>query len=89
MRMAAHITAIHPEDVARDVERQVALGSRSFVLHAVAGGGGGGGDPRALRAAAPRKVAAVAGRKVIAAAGRTAKPAVVHGGRTKAAHHQG
>jgi hypothetical protein len=39
MRMAAHITAVHPQDVARDVERQVALGCRSFVLHAVAGGG--------------------------------------------------
>lgn len=39
MTMAAHITAVHPQDVAREVERQVALGCRSFVLHAVAGGG--------------------------------------------------
>jgi hypothetical protein len=39
MTMAAHVTAVHPQDVAREVERQVALGCRSFVLHAVAGGG--------------------------------------------------
>jgi hypothetical protein len=34
-----HITAPHPSDVAREVERQRALGCRSFVLHPVAGGG--------------------------------------------------
>jgi hypothetical protein len=39
MTVAAPITAVHPQDVACDVERQVALGCRSFVLHAVAGGG--------------------------------------------------
>ena len=39
MTVAAPITAVHPQDVAREVERQVALGCRSFVLHAVAGGG--------------------------------------------------
>jgi len=39
MTVAAPITAVHPQDVAREVERQVALGCRSFVLHEVAGGG--------------------------------------------------
>jgi L-alanine-DL-glutamate epimerase-like enolase superfamily enzyme len=36
---AAYITAAHPQDVAREVERQAALGCRSFVLRPVAGGG--------------------------------------------------
>ncbi len=35
----AYITAAHPHDVAREVERQVALGCRSFVLRPVAHGG--------------------------------------------------
>jgi len=35
----AYITVIHPEQVAREVERQVRLGCRSFVLRPVAGGG--------------------------------------------------
>jgi L-alanine-DL-glutamate epimerase-like enolase superfamily enzyme len=35
----AYITAAHPQDVAREVERQVALGCRSFVLRPVAQGG--------------------------------------------------
>jgi L-alanine-DL-glutamate epimerase-like enolase superfamily enzyme len=35
----ARLTAIHPEDVAREVERNIALGFTSFVLHPVAGGG--------------------------------------------------
>jgi len=35
----AYITAAHPQDVAREVERQVALGCRSFVLRPVARGG--------------------------------------------------
>lgn len=35
----AYITAVHPQDVAREVERQIAQGCRSFVLHPVAGGG--------------------------------------------------
>jgi L-alanine-DL-glutamate epimerase-like enolase superfamily enzyme len=35
----AYITFVHPEDVAREVERQVALGCRSFALRPVAGGG--------------------------------------------------
>jgi hypothetical protein len=39
MMTAAHITAVHPQDVAHEVERQGALGCRSFVLQAVAGGG--------------------------------------------------
>jgi len=39
MTMAVLITAVHPRDVAREVERQVALGCRSFLLHAIAGGG--------------------------------------------------
>jgi hypothetical protein len=34
-----YITVIHPEDVAREVEGQVKLGCRSFVLRPVAGGG--------------------------------------------------
>ncbi|HEX9099392.1 MAG TPA: hypothetical protein VF956_07925 [Candidatus Dormibacteraeota bacterium] len=34
-----YITDVHPEQVAREVERQVALGCRSFVLRPVAGGG--------------------------------------------------
>jgi L-alanine-DL-glutamate epimerase-like enolase superfamily enzyme len=34
-----HITAIHPEEVAREVESQVKLGCRSFALRPVAGGG--------------------------------------------------
>ena len=35
----AYVTAIHPEDVAREVERNIALGFTSFVLRPVAGGG--------------------------------------------------
>lgn len=35
----AYITAVHPQDVAREVERGVALGCTSFVLSDVAGGG--------------------------------------------------
>jgi hypothetical protein len=35
----AYITAAHPLDVAREVERQLALGCKSFVLRPVAGGG--------------------------------------------------
>jgi len=35
----AFVTAAHPQDVAREVERQVALGCRSFVLRPVAHGG--------------------------------------------------
>jgi hypothetical protein len=34
-----YITVIHPEEVAREVESQVKLGCRSFVLRPVAGGG--------------------------------------------------
>ena len=36
---SAYITATHPPDVAREVERQVVLGCRSFVLRLVARGG--------------------------------------------------
>jgi hypothetical protein len=36
---SGYITVIHPEEVAREVERQVSLGCRSFVLRAVAAGG--------------------------------------------------
>lgn len=36
---AEYISAHHPEEVAREVERQVKVGCRSFVLRAVAGGG--------------------------------------------------
>jgi L-alanine-DL-glutamate epimerase-like enolase superfamily enzyme len=35
----AYITATHPQDVASEVERQVALGYRSFILRPVAHGG--------------------------------------------------
>ncbi len=35
----AYVSAAHPQDVAREVERQVALGCRSFVLRPVAHGG--------------------------------------------------
>ena len=35
----AYVTATHPQDVAREVERQVTLGCRSFVLRPVAHGG--------------------------------------------------
>jgi len=35
----AYIAAVNPQDVAREVERQAALGFRSFVLRQVAGGG--------------------------------------------------
>lgn len=35
----ASITAIRPIDVAREVERQVAMGCRSFALRPIAGGG--------------------------------------------------
>ena len=35
----AYITAPHPQDVARQVEEQVAQGCRSFVLRPVAGSG--------------------------------------------------
>ncbi len=34
-----YITVIHPEQVAREVERQVKLGCRSFMLRPIAGGG--------------------------------------------------
>ncbi|HEY7805592.1 MAG TPA: hypothetical protein VIC34_00195 [Croceibacterium sp.] len=34
-----YIAGTHPQDVAREVERQVKLGCRSFVLRLVAGGG--------------------------------------------------
>lgn len=36
---SAYITFAHPQDVAREVERQLALGCRAFVLRPVAGGG--------------------------------------------------
>lgn len=36
---SAYITATHPLDVAREVERHLASGRRSFVLRRVAGGG--------------------------------------------------
>jgi hypothetical protein len=36
---SGYITVIHPEQVAREVERQVKLGCRAFVLRAAAGGG--------------------------------------------------
>jgi hypothetical protein len=36
---SACITAVHPPDVAREVERELALGCRVFVLRPVAGGG--------------------------------------------------
>jgi hypothetical protein len=35
----AYITAIHPTEVAREVERRLVLGCRVFVLRPVAGGG--------------------------------------------------
>ena len=35
----AYITAAHPQDVAREVEEQVARGCRSFVLRPLAAGG--------------------------------------------------
>lgn len=34
----AYITAVHPMDVAREVEREVGQGCRSFVLRPIAGG---------------------------------------------------
>lgn len=34
-----YITTVHPQEVARDVERLVKSGCRSFVLRPVAGGG--------------------------------------------------
>ncbi len=36
---SGYITVIHPEEVAREVERQVKLGCTEFVLRAAAGGG--------------------------------------------------
>jgi hypothetical protein len=36
---SGYITVINPEQVAHEVERQVRLGCRAFVLRAVAGGG--------------------------------------------------
>ena len=36
---SAYITSVHPPEVAREVERQLALGCRVFVLRSVAGGG--------------------------------------------------
>lgn len=36
---SAYITSVHPPDVAREVERKLALGCRVFVLRPVAGGG--------------------------------------------------
>jgi len=36
---SGYIAATPPEQVAREVERQVKLGCRAFVLRAVAGGG--------------------------------------------------
>jgi len=35
----AYITAAHPQDVAREVEKQAAKGCRSFVLRPIAGAG--------------------------------------------------
>jgi L-alanine-DL-glutamate epimerase-like enolase superfamily enzyme len=35
----AYVTAVHPDEVAREVERHIALGFASFVLRPVAGGG--------------------------------------------------
>jgi L-alanine-DL-glutamate epimerase-like enolase superfamily enzyme len=35
----AYITAAHPQDVAREVEKHAAQGCRSFVLRPIAGGG--------------------------------------------------
>jgi L-alanine-DL-glutamate epimerase-like enolase superfamily enzyme len=35
----AYIGVVNPQDVAREVERQSAVGFRSFVLRQVAGGG--------------------------------------------------
>jgi len=35
----AYVALVNPQDVAREVEREVALGCRSFVLRQVAGGG--------------------------------------------------
>ncbi len=35
----AYVTAIHPQDVAREVDRCVARGYTSFVLRDIAGGG--------------------------------------------------
>ena len=37
--IVAYITRTHPQDVAREVERQLARGCRVFVLQPVAGGG--------------------------------------------------
>ncbi len=34
-----YIEAVNPPDLARDVEREAAMGCRSFVLRQVAGGG--------------------------------------------------
>ncbi len=36
---SGYVTLTHPEEVANEVERQVKLGCRSFVLRPVAGGG--------------------------------------------------
>jgi len=36
---SAYVTAVHPSDVAREVERDLARGCRVFVLRPVAGGG--------------------------------------------------
>ena len=36
---SAYITIVHPQDVAREVERQLALGYRAFILRPVACGG--------------------------------------------------
>lgn len=35
----SHISAVHPADVAREVEHALESGCRSFVLHPVADGG--------------------------------------------------
>jgi L-alanine-DL-glutamate epimerase-like enolase superfamily enzyme len=35
----AYISAVHPQDVAREVEEHAAKGCRSFVLRPIAGGG--------------------------------------------------
>src|SRR5260370_33064975 len=85
----AYITAAHPQDVAREVEEQVARGCRSFVLRPV-GAGGMADQPLdkerlgAARYAAGLQAEVLLESGVPAAARRFARPRAKASGRYRA-----
>jgi hypothetical protein len=66
-----YITAVHPRDVADEVERAMALGCRSFVLRMVAQGG----MPDQERLGAARYAAGVESEVVLESGSREPAPA--------------